>query len=412
MPTTSDRILALTTVTALLLTAGCAAPRDSGAGSPTPAPVDDTSPQQPSGDRPSGDPHSDGTRASADGAAPDFTDLSVVTTGLSTPWSIAFHGESALVSERDSGRVLEIDTTGSTASGDTREVTTVPGVAARGEGGLLGLAVHPNDSENDSETTYLYAYLTTTDDNRVLRFPLTGGAGGLGVGEPETVVDGIPAAGNHNCGRIGFGPDDMLYVTTGDAGDTGTAQDPDSLAGKILRLAPDGGIPDDNPSAGSAAYSMGHRNPQGLDWADDGTLYASEFGQDTWDELNVIEPGGNYGWPEVEGIARDSDQTGDDRSGDDAFIDPVQQWEPADASPSGLAVTGDSIIVAALRGERLWEVPLDELGQSTDHLTGEHGRLRDVAEAPDGSLWILTHNTDGRGDPSADDDRILRVPVG
>jgi|SRR5690625_4634726 len=207
------------------------------------------------------------------------------------------------------------------------------------------------------------------------------------------------AAGNHNGGRIAFGPDGMLYVTTGDAGDPSHAQDPDSPAGKILRLTPDGEIPNDNPVDGSPVHSLGHRNPQGLDWADDGTLYASEFGQDTWDELNVIEPGGNYGWPEVEGI------------GGGEFIDPVRQWRPAEASPSGLAVVDGSVVVASLRGERVWQVPIGEPQRSEDHLTGDHGRLRDVAEAPDGSLWILTNNTDGRGDPADGDDRVLRVPI-
>jgi glucose/arabinose dehydrogenase len=156
-------------------------------------------------------------------------------------------------------------------------------------------------------------------------------------------------------------------------------------------------VPRDNPFDGSPVYSYGHRNPQGLAWDSDGTLYASEFGQDTWDELNVIEPGGDYGWPEVEGIADD-----------DRFIDPVQQWEPADASPSGIAVTDDSIWIANLRGARLTEVPLDDLGDSTEHLVEEHGRLRDVVVAPDDTLWVLTNNTDGRGDPGPGDDRILR----
>lgn len=409
----TDPPIALLAMTAVLLTAGCATQEEPEAASPTTttadgAPADGTPSQQPGGT-----PTADGARDTAGGHAPDFSALSVVTTGLDTPWSLAFHGDSALVSERDTGRILEIDATATTATGttsdaatdDPREVTTVPGVAARGEGGLLGLAVHTEGDASSPDSSHLYAYLTTAHDNRVVRFPLTGGAGDLGVGEPETIVDGIPAAGNHNGGRIAFGPDGMLYVTTGDAGDTRNAQDPGSPAGKILRLTPDGGVPDDNPTTDSPVYSMGHRNPQGLDWADDGTLYASEFGQDTWDELNVIEPGGNYGWPEVEGIAQDSG------AADSAFIDPVQQWAPAEASPSGLAVVGDSVVIAALRGERLWEVPVDDLGQSTDHLTGEHGRLRDVAEAPDGSLWILTHNTDGRGDPAPDDDRILRVPV-
>src|SRR5699024_1493733 len=205
-------------------------------------------------------------------------------------------------------------------------------------------------------------------------------------------------AGNHNGGRIAFGPDGMLYVTTGDAGDPSHAQDPDSPAGKILRLTPDGEIPNDNPVDGSPVHSLGHRNPQGLDWADDGTLYASEFGEDTWDELNIIEPGGNYGWPEVEGIG-----------GDENYIDPGQQWTPAEASPSAIEIRDETLFMVSLRGQRLWEIPLTNVATSTDHFIDDFGRLRDVTTAPDGSLWILTNNTDGVGQPSEGDDRILRI---
>ena len=192
----------------------------------------------------------------------------------------------------------------------------------------------------------------------------------------------------------------MLYATTGDAGTTGSAQDLDSLAGKILRMTPAGEVPEDNPFDGSLVHSYGHRNPQGIAWDEDGTMYASEFGQDTWDELNVIEAGGNYGWPEVEG-----------RGGQGEYVDPVQQWSPDEASPSGIAVLDGAIHIATLRGERLREVPLDDLETSTERLGGEYGRLRDVVATPEGELWVLTNNTDGRGDPGPDDDRILRVPT-
>ena len=197
-----------------------------------------------------------------------------------------------------------------------------------------------------------------------------------------------------------FGPDGKLYTTPGDAQDRPSSQDPASLGGKILRLTPEGEVPEGNPFDDSLVWTLGHRNPQGIAWDDDGTMYASEFGQDTWDELNVIEAGDNYGWPTVEGIADD-----------ERFTDPVQQWATDEASPSGIAITDDSIWVANLRGERLREVPLDDLTTSTEHLVGEHGRLRDVAVATDGSLWVLTNNTDGRGDPDDGDDRILRVGV-
>ena len=304
--------------------------------------------------------------------------------GLDAPWSIAFHDGIALVSERDSARVLEI-----ADDGETREVAVIDGVVPAGEGGLLGLAVRDGE---------LFTYFTAQDENRVERREITGEAGDLALGEPTTVIDGIPAAGNHNGGRIAFGPDGMLYVTTGDAGDRDSAQDVDALSGKILRLTSEGDIPDDNPFEDSPVFSYGHRNPQGIAWDAEGTMYASEFGQDTWDELNVIEPGANYGWPEVEGIADDDD-----------FTDPVQQWSPDDASPSGIAVAGSDILIANLRGERLRVVPLDDLTTGTERFVGELGRLRDVVTGPDGTPWVLTNNTDGRGSPRPGDDRILRL---
>lgn len=325
--------------------------------------------------------------ASATPTASETPASSLAVSGLDAPWSVAFHGTTALVSERDSARILELD-----GAGGAREVAVIDGVAAAGEGGLLGITVHDG---------HLYTYYTAGDENRIDRFALNGEPGSLSLGAAERVFDGIPAARNHNGGRIAFGPDGMLYATTGDAGDRQNAQDRESPGGKILRLTADGGMPQDNPFPDSPVYSLGHRNPQGIAWDADGTMYASEFGQDTWDELNVIELGGNYGWPEVEGIA---DQ--------DGFIDPVQQWAPQDASPSGIVVVGDVILIANLRGERLREIPLTELTTSTKQLVGEHGRLRDVVLAPDGSVWAMTNNTDGRGAPAPDDDRIFPVDLG
>lgn len=304
---------------------------------------------------------------------------------LDAPWSMALYDGALLVSERDSARVVEID-----ESEREHEVGVIDGVAPGGEGGLLGLVVRDGQ---------LYTYFTAEDGNRVERRELRGEPGELSLGEPATVIDGIPSASNHNGGRIAFGPDGMLYVTTGDAGDRDSAQDLDALSGKILRLMPDGGVPADNPVPGSPVYSYGHRNPQGIGWDAEGTMYASEFGQDAWDELNVIEAGGNYGWPEAEGIA-----------GVDGFIDPVQQWRPSEASPSGIAVTGSDILIANLRGERLRRVPLDDLSSSTEDHIGEFGRLRDVMVTT-GAIWMLTNNTDGRGDPRDGDDRIILVPM-
>lgn len=309
-----------------------------------------------------------------------------LTTGLQAPWAITFHGETPLLSERDSARILEL-----APDGATREVGVIDGVTPGGEGGLLGLAVLEGQ---------LFSYATTGTGNRIERRALRGEPGSLALGPAELVLEAIPSAAHHNGGRLKLGPDQMLYVTTGDAGDRGSAQDLDSLAGKILRLTPDGAVPDDNPFPGSPVYSYGHRNPQGIAWTEDGQLVASEFGQNTWDELNLIEPGGNYGWPDVEGIG--------DREG---YLDPLLQWPPEQASPSGIAITGGSVYIACLRGQRLRRVPLADPSAETELLVGEAARLRDAVIAPDGSLWVLTNTTDGRGDPAPEGDRVLRVSV-
>jgi glucose/arabinose dehydrogenase len=309
-----------------------------------------------------------------------------VVTGLDAPWSVAFVGDTALVSERDSGRVLEV-----LDGGSTREVATIDAEHG-GEGGLLGLAVAGGQ---------LFAYSTGPDGNRIQRFPLTGGAGSFGLGSPTTVIDGLPSAGIHNGGRLAFGPDGMLYASAGDAGQADRAQDLDYLGGKILRMTPDGGVPADNPFPGSPVWTLGHRNVQGLAWTADGTMYASEFGQNTWDELNRITPGSNYGWPVVEGIA-----------GRAGYVDPLQQWPTSEASPSGLAAVQGTLFLANLRGQVLRAVPVADPSTATALYDGTYGRLRAVTVAPDGSLWIVTNNTDGRGSPRSGDDRILRVEVG
>ncbi|NLT26150.1 MAG: PQQ-dependent sugar dehydrogenase [Microbacteriaceae bacterium] len=315
----------------------------------------------------------------------DRTDVEVLATGLDAPWSIAFAGN-PLISQRDDARILEL-----LPDGTTRPIGTVPDVVHGGEGGLLGIAL-----DFDGR---LYAYSTGPDGNRVQRFELTGEPGAYGLGDPETIIDGIPAASTHNGGRIAIRPDGHLYIATGDAGQPQLAQDPSSLAGKILRVTLDGDVPDDNPIAGSPVWSLGHRNVQGLAWTRNGTMYASEFGASTWDELNIIEPGGNYGWPEVEGAG-----------GDERFIDPVQQWATADASPSGIAIVpSNELVIANLRGQVVRVVRLGDPTTSEEWFAGEFGRIRDAVTAPDGSVWLLTNNTDGRGSPSADDDRIIRI---
>jgi glucose/arabinose dehydrogenase len=313
--------------------------------------------------------------------------------GLAAPWSVVPLADGgALVSQRDDGAVLEL-----TADGALREVGTVPGVVSGGESGLHGLALLTT-----GDTPMLFAYFGAADDNRVVRMPLDGEPGSFGLGEPEVVLDGIPRANTHDGGRLAFGPDGYLYVTTGDAQQRDAAQDPDALGGKILRITADGAPAPGNPW-GTRVWSMGHRNVQGIAWTADGTMWASEFGQNTWDELNRVEPGGNYGWPLVEGVA-----------GRAGFIDPVAQWATSDASPSGIAAAGETVFVAGLRGERLWQVDTRADGavdDPTPALASEYGRLRDVVAVPDGSLWVLTSNTDGRGSPRPDHDLLLRVEL-
>ncbi|WP_200949622.1 PQQ-dependent sugar dehydrogenase [Leifsonia sp. Root227] len=317
----------------------------------------------------------------------------VLETGLNAPWSVVpLASGSALISERDSGTVLE-----RLPQGGMRTVGTVPGVVHSGEGGLLGLAV-----QKESAPRYLYAYETTSDDNRVVRMPLTGVPGSYAIGAPENVVTGIPKASNHDGGRLAFGPDGMLYITAGDASDPANAQNVASLGGKILRVTPDGGVPGDNPFPGSPVWSYGHRNPQGIGWDSHGTMWASEFGQNTWDELNIITPGANYGWPNVEGIG-----------GEPKYTDPVYQWPTDQASPSGLAIVGDTIFMAGLGGQRLWTI-WSTAGRAPvtvePFFDGDFGRLRDAVAHGD-TLWLLTNNTDGRGDPRSGDDKLIQVAL-
>jgi glucose/arabinose dehydrogenase len=289
---------------------------------------------------------------------------------------------SALVTERDTTRIVSI-----ARDGQVTEVQRIDEADPAGEGGLLGIAVSPSYATDG----WVYVYYTAAEDNRIARLHLGS--------PPEPIFTGIPKAGNHNGGRIAFGPDGMLYVGTGDAADRGRSQDRDDPAGKILRLTPEGKPAPGNPFGDNPVYSLGHRNVQGIAWDSTGQMYAAEFGQNRYDELNRIEAVKNYGWPDVEGPSNDS-----------RFVAPLATWATDDASPSGIAVAGDRVYLACLRGQRLYRIGLD--GQSAEALlVGQYGRLRHVAVAPDGALWILTSNHDGRGRPSADDDRILRLQL-
>jgi glucose/arabinose dehydrogenase len=314
--------------------------------------------------------------------------ISTVATGLDVPWGLAFlPGGDALVSERDSGRILRIPSGG----GKPRAVMRIPGVAssAGGEGGLLGVAVSPRYDADG----FVYAYYTTASDNRIVRFKLRG--------RISPIVTGLRSGVVHDGGRIAFGPDGKLYAGVGEAGMPGLAQDPSSRNGKILRMNPDGSAPADNPQRGSLVWSSGHRNVQGLAWDAQGRLWASEFGQDRFDEVNLVHKGDNGGWPVVEGF-------GPTDGG--KYTNPKVTWPTSQASPSGAAIIGRTLYLGGLRGEAVLRVALN--GTSARKLTPilrGRGRIRTVARAPDGSLWVTTSNRDGRGTPRPGDDRILRV---
>jgi glucose/arabinose dehydrogenase len=333
-------------------------------------------------------------------AEPVEIEVTVVATNLEVPWEAVFTPDGrTYVTERDSGRLLELQPPprgGQRADTVMVEVQRFP-INPAGEGGLLGLAVSP-DFDDDG---LLYAYYTTDEDNRIVRF--------RPGEEPQPVLTGIPRGGNHNGGRIAFGPDDgMLYAGTGDAGVPQHSQDPGSLGGKILRMTPDGEVADGNPRPDSLVYALGLRNVQGLAWDAGGRLFATEFGPAVDDEINLVEPGANYGWPHVTGEA-----------GHPQFVDPVLVRQPPEASWSGAAVLLDGAIpqweghlfAAALRGQRLWRVEPENgaVAGVEELLAGEFGRLRQVVQTPDGSLWVLTSNRDGRGRPVPEDDRIIRL---
>jgi glucose/arabinose dehydrogenase len=313
--------------------------------------------------------------------------IGTVARHLEVPWGIGFLPDgSALVTERDSGRVLQI------SDGTVTEVGRIDQTRAEGESGLLGLAVSPTYAEDHR----VFVYTTTDVDNRVLRMRFVDGR----LGRPTAILTGIPNGFIHDGGRLAFGPDGYLYVSTGETGQGELAQQRDSLGGKILRITQDGDPAPGNPYPGSPVWTMGHRNVQGLAFDADGRLWASEFGADTWDELNLIEKGTNYGWPLVEG-----------RGSLSQYRNPQVVWRTDDASPSGLAFLDGHLWLGALRGERLWRVDVHgkHASHPVDFFVGKYGRMRTVVVAPDGNLWVTTSNRDGRGDPAPEDDRILLV---
>lgn len=336
--------------------------------------------------------------------------VETVVTGLEAPWALAFAPDGRIFVTERPGRIrVIIDGVLLTEPLATVEVLHEFGA----EAGLLGIAVDPEFESNH----YVYVYHTYADDlatwNRVLRLTEVGDEGR----DLTVILDRIPGSWVHNGGRIKFGPDGKLYITTGDAGRPELAQDVNHLPGKVLRINPDGSIPEDNPIPNSPVFTYGHRNPQGLAWHPiSGEAYITEHGPAGRDEVNILRPGGNYGWPLAVGIALDA-----------RFVNPVFAF-PEPTPPSGATFyTGKSLpaqwqnnfFFATLglytgSGRAIYRLELDPDKYSTVRsaeplFSNEYGRLRDIVEGPDGSLYFLTSNRDGRGQPSPDDDRLLKV---
>jgi glucose/arabinose dehydrogenase len=324
------------------------------------------------------------------------TDYEVVAEDLTVPWEVVVLDDGrALVSER-SGDLLVLADGEKHVLEQFDELDNPP----LGEGGLLGIAAHPNFAENN----YLYVYQTVDRDsveNTVRRYEVDFDS--MELRNETVIIDGIPSDRFHNGGRIAFGPGERLYVTTGDATESDLAQNRESLAGKVLRLTDDGGIPEDNPF-GNEVYSYGHRNPQGLAWDEAGRLWVTEHGPDARDELNLVEAGVNYGWPEIRGAETDPETRSPVyHSGE------YETWAPA-----GTAAVDGSVFFAGLRGERLYEAGVtgERVNSFTAHFSGDFGRIRAVTVGPDEEyLYFTTSNTDGRGDAGDADDRLIRVPL-
>jgi glucose/arabinose dehydrogenase len=326
----------------------------------------------------------------------DYPLASLVADDLEIPWSLDFLPDGSIIFTERPGRVRLIDAEGGLLP---EPVATIGEVAHTGEGGLLGITVHPDFEDNH----FIYVYYTYREDSRLYNNVVRYTEENRQLADAQVIIDGIPGGGNHNGGRISFGPDGLLYITTGDAGESFLSQDLGSLAGKILRVTDEGNIPEDNPFQDSPVYTLGHRNPQGLAWDEQGRLWATEHGPAARDELNLIEAGNNYGWPEI---------TGDDTASD--MESPVIHSGMRTWAPSGAAYLNGSVFFAGLRGQSLYEVSIDpddglDSVELQEHFNGEFGRLRDVVAGPDGNLYVLTSNQDGRGRPVSGDDRMIRV---
>ncbi|MBN2177228.1 MAG: PQQ-dependent sugar dehydrogenase [Demequinaceae bacterium] len=368
--------------------------------SPSPSPSDSPSPSA----NPSPSPSPSPSVVEPSGAATaSVVDSLTIQDGLFLPWDIAFAPDGTmLVTISDSGQILrykdgEYDYLVGEGADWLRGQTN-----PAGEGGLLGIAILP------SNPNVLYVYVTGPSDNSVVRMQRFGQY----LDEPTVILSGIPRANYHDGGRIRFGPDGYLYIATGDAGIKPYSQDLTSLAGKILRVVADNSDEDGQAAPGNPfgtrVWSYGHRNVQGLGWTSDGRMYASELGWNTQDELNLIEPGNNYGWPNKEGMVGAPAGTAKGQTVG-GYTYPVATWATSEASPSGIGITDEGIYIGALRGQRIWRVPLTADGIGTPHvLLSDLGRIRLVTSGPNGNLYALTSNSSGANGAV---DKIVRIVV-
>lgn len=316
--------------------------------------------------------------------------VEVVADDLVTPWSILHLPSGDLLVSQRGGQLARLGVNG--------VVYEIAGVRETSEGGLLGIALHPDFADNQR----VYMYYTTEEAGRLTNQVVSAELAGNQLRGHQTIIKDIPAAGNHNGGAIAFGPDGKLYITTGDAAESRLAQDKQSLAGKILRINDDGTTPDDNPFE-NAVWSYGHRNPQGITWDNQGRMWSVEHGQSGQDELNLIDKGANYGWPEI---------SGDEQSGD--MRTPVLHSGSDDTwAPAQMIFTDDKLYFTGLRGQALYQVSELDADQPKikQYLSAQYGRLRAIANR-DSTLYIGTSNRDGRGAASFGNDKILRVPLG
>lgn len=332
-------------------------------------------------------------------SGPTDLEATIIAENLDTPWEIAFLPNNDMLFTERPGRVRLIEESGRL---QYEPVLVLRNVIESGEGGLLGIAIHPNFYNPVFSYVYLYyTYFNNRLDvlNRVSRFTFKKNR----LTNEQVLLDNIPGSTNHNGGRLKFGPDGYLYITTGDAENPSQAQDVNSLAGKILRITTEGDIPADNPF-GNAVYSYGHRNPQGLAWDSQGRLWATEQGRSDptgFDEVNLIEKGNNYGWPIIQG---------DEQK--DGMVTPVfNSGAKITLAPAGADFAGPQLYFGGLKGEALYEAVIQDknIKGLKEHFKGTYGRIREVVEGPDGMLYITTSNQDGRGTPSSTDDRIIRV---